>query len=168
MMLCLILYPPKIFLFWWVARESRNWAVKISMWLYYVFLVRQFVSINKRKETKTQVTFASEYPYFFHHIYDIFCSYTFFTLNYLCSSLIFANRPFHFKNFGTSKIFEEFSIFEDFFSPKILRICLWSIFRIQRTFIFIFSPFFESEESLYSSSVHFYSSLQHSQWLFYG
>ena len=101
-----------------------------------------FIVSLSRKETKTQVTFASEYPYFFHHRYDIFCSYIFFTLNYLCSSLIFANRPFHFKIFGTSKNFQSSKTFEDFCFPR-------------RFFVFIFGLFSESEESSYSSSVYF-------------
>ena len=52
---------------------------------------------------------------------------------------------FHLKIFVSSKIFEEFVIFEDlwriFDLTKILRICLRSIFRNQRIFIFIFSSF---------------------------
>ena len=43
------------------------------------------------------------------------------------------------------KIFKEFTIFKDlrriFFLTKILCICLWSIFRNRRIFVFVFSPF---------------------------
>ena len=56
-------------------------------------------------------------------------------------------KIFHFplKIFVSSKIFEEFAIFEDlrriFELTKILRIRLQSIFRNQRIIVFVFGPF---------------------------
>ena len=75
-----------------------------------------------------------------------------FSLNYLSSSLIFANRPFHFKIFGTLKIFEDLRRF--LFTPKILCISLRSIFRIQRIFVFIFGPFSIFVATLLTSNVN--------------
>merc|ERR1711963_347151 len=58
-----------------------------------------------------------------------------------------STKIFHFplKIFVSSKIFEEFAIFEDlrriFELTKILRIRLRSIFRNRRIFAFVFGPF---------------------------
>ena len=72
-------------------------------------LQRLFPKIDLQRlfssKKRNQNSFASEYPYLFHHRYDIFVHIFFYKL---CSSLIFANRPFHFKIFGTLKIFKNF------------------------------------------------------------
>ena len=53
----------------------------------------------------------------------------------------------------SSKIFEEFAFIEDLRRiselTKILRICLWSIFRNQRIYVFVFGPF-----SIFVATLH--------------